>query len=405
MPRFDTFAMLGNSLTGGVWATRPDNTFFAQFHSLLKENGFCRMSGIPKYPGGEGGGWGAVYTHWHKVCREHLPDVILLQGAMEQEGYNQVTTLTAPLPADGHIVTYNATPFAKQLYYLYEAAEPANGEWVLNSRTDGARSIRGLFGTIPRYWPAGTLVLANPNTSVFGTMEWDQAHASRARLDAMLGHILRTSPGYQPIVLVCDVWFDVTPSWTRGIREYVEGLGLPNVGFVEYTKPDGTRIWDDPMAKGPSATITGVAAAGGPPAELTFTCNNEVGVNKLNAGEYVCIHDVSLGAFNAANTEIMRISSVNYGAKTFVVATANRAQWGDTAIDTFGNGDIVCKHSPVGIEMRMGVDKLGSTGFQDCWSRDTHPDDYGYALLAQSAWRAFRKILTRLDSELAVTRQ
>lgn len=404
MPRYDTMAMLGNSLTGGVWATRPDNTFFAQFQNKLREHGLCNLYSIPKFPGGKGGQWGNVFLHWENVCREHNPDVILLQGAMEQDGGNTVTKISADLPMDSTSITVDGTlPSSPQLYYLYDPADPDNGEWILNTRSDGTRVWRGIFGTIPRYWPADTPVLDNPNKSLFTAtkMTWEEAAGSRARLDAMLKHILRTAQGYQPIVLVCDVWFDVDPSWTAGIREYVQSLNRPNVGFVEYAKPDGTRIWADRTAIGPSANITGVATGAGSPAELTITCDNSLGVSQLKAGEYVALHDVSLGAFGHATVEIMKIHSVDYTAKTFVVQTAGRQQLGDTAITTFGDGDVVCKHSPMGCEMRLNFDTLGASGgFQDCWARDSHPNDYGYGLLAAAAWRTFRSLVNHPNLSL-----
>ena len=391
--------MLGNSITGGVWASRADNTFLAQFQKKLKQKGYSNLMSIPKFPGGRGGGWGNVILHWEQVCKEAYPDIILLQGAIEQDGNNTVTSLSSTISATDTTLSFNATPMANQLYLLYDTEKNVK-EWVMVNRTDGQRSWRGLFGTNPRVWLAGTKVLANPNASLFTNpkMLWKDAHASRARLDAVTKHILNATIGYKPIVLICDVWFDIDLTWTEGIRNYVSELrssGVLNVAFVEYVKPDGTRIFADREAIGPSANITSVDTGAGTPPQLTFTCNNELGVKQLTAGEYVAVHDTSLGNFFHNTIEIMRITSINYNNNTFVVSTTHRAQLGSTAINTFGNGDIVCKHSPVGVELRLNFDTLGTSGgYQDCWARDSHPNDYGYSLLADAAIKAFDQVVS-----------
>ena len=396
--QYDKLAMLGNSLTGGVWASRADNTFLAQFQNKLKEAGYANLMSIPKFPGGKGGGWGNVFAHWEVAVKEAYPDIILLQGAFEQDGTNTVTSLNANLPADSDTVSFNVTPPDSQIYLLVDEMT-GDKEWVNVTRTDGARTWRGLFGTNPKNWAAGTKVVANPNKSLFVApkMTWQEAHASRARLDAIARHVISATMGYKPIVLICDVGFAIDPSFTAGIRDYVYGLnmeGYSNVAFVEYTDKNGNRIWNNREAIGASADITGVSANGDSPAQLTVTCNNALGVKNLRAGEYVALHDVSLGAFAFNRIECMIITSVNYTNNTFVVSSANRGKLGSTAITTFGSGDIVCKYSSVGAEIRRNFDTLGtSEGFQDCWARDSHPVDYGYGLLADAAMRAFKKVV------------
>lgn len=161
-------------------------------------------------------------------------------------------------------------------------------------------------------------------------------------------------------------------------------------------KPDGTRLAADDNCVGPTAVITGISANGETPAALTITCNNSKGVRHLRTGQYVALWDKSVSnpPVSAAAWEYVKVGTVDPAAKTFTVASADRAQLGSTAITTLAANDVVAALVVMG-DVRECFNKLGLLNTL-YGAYDTHPLDEGYYWMARNAVDEIVRIQARL---------
>lgn len=396
-----TFAMIGDSLTGGYQAERPEFTFFAQFTKILKANGHASYA-IPTNQAGAPGtaAFGQMYDQWTRLVRGRIPDLILLQGTIEHESAtSQPTALASNLTAFDNIINFNQAPAND----IYQITDGTHKEWVYVDGSFAVACRRGIMSASasgPRHWPLGSTVLANTSTTT-----WAGLAAHQAKLDALIREILAASPN--TVILVCDGWFTMAADVVTGMRNYVAGLRLPNVAFVEYIDPygSGSRIYSDPLASGPSATVTTIAETGGPPGALTITCNDANGIQlaNLKPNTYVLLWDSTafpaapaIGSAGATGAEIIHLPGAFDSATQLTVPVGNRNQMGSAvsaAINT-GHQFYLCNYAGINDQPLANFDNQGgSLPASVAWAYSGHPNAYGYSLLAQRAWQVVQSVL------------
>lgn len=374
-------SIIGNSLAGNIWTIHPSNIFQAQVAGQARERGI-RISRFP-WKGSSATGSDNV-QYLESFATGGWPDILFYQGTFEQSGGTQATKITATASATQQFLSLDATYSYAQVIRL---GSDDDFEFVALRATNGSVVRRGVLGTRAKAWPADTPILRNTALS-----DWSGCLSWRAYIAQVAKYVCESKDA--PILLFHDWWFSGGVTVTAGMKQLISDLGYPNVGFVEFAKPDGSRLAADDDCAGPSAVITAVATGGGNPAELTITCNNSKGVRHLRVGQYVALYDVSASSppTNAAAWEYVKVTQVNPAAKTITVASADRAKLGSSALNTLAATDIVAALACSAGDPRLAFDNLGTNNTL-VGAYDGHPLDEAYYWMAHNAVAQIERIL------------
>jgi hypothetical protein len=375
-------AIIGNSIAGNIWCVHPANTFQAQVRKQALDRGID----ITRFPwkGSTATGMGNLKVLQAYAASGLWPDILFYQGTFEQSGGTQATKISAAASATQQFLSLDATYSYAQVIRL---GTDDDFEFVGLGATNGSSVRRGVLGTKAKAWPADTPIVRNTALGAWSTCLAWQAYIKQ------VAKFVSESPN-PPILLFHDWWFSGGATVTAGMKALIDSLGYPNIGFVEFAKPDGTRLSASDDCTGPTAVITAIEEGAGTPALLTITCNNSKGVRHLRVGQYIALYDVSASTppTSAAAWEYCKVSTVDPVAKTFTVASADRAKLGSTALTALAATDIVAALTCSSPDARERFDTLGAVNTL-FGAYDTHPIDEAFYWMAYNAVEQIERII------------
>lgn len=366
---------IGNSLTGGSFATDRKYTYVSQLFRMLKEQErqhdwqliATEMSGATPTLGG-------AWLKW-QTFRELRPDVICFQSG-ENDTSSTIASLAAAASSDAISLTFNASlPSENRAYKITGTGKEEIVIVRSRSTATSARTVRGAMGTTPQDWPADSVVEAWATKAATGFT---------SIMDACLRDIMN-GLDYSPILLVGGYWFDEIGVPELGaVIDGIKADGHNTIEHVQYLDDAGAHIGSAANEYGqPAARLDGAIID----SDTTISLVDAV---RINVGNY-CLLAPPTGTPTAATCEVVLVT-----AKTGNDITITRAQLGSTA-RSFADEGRVCRMSPGSMPPRRPWATLGAAGFSDGdWGHDRHPNDLGFLQIAKSFLRGYNRVKARI---------
>lgn len=338
---------------------------------------------------------GNCWRLWEDYFRLKQPDIVLMQIGENEIPASPPTQVATAASWDAQDIVFDQAPAVNQLYRL---GDDATYEWVFVGSSSGntAKQVRrGLFGTRPRTWVAGTPIAHDAD---FSGTAWSDRYSKM--LDTILGS---TPSGNRPLLLCGGKWFEgATGTASEKIRSLIavkQGQGFDNVEFCPLAKADGTSIFSDLTLQGPSATTQSVTLDGtaGNKAIVLDTNVFAAPARNFRVGEPILVSLTQAPAAAGTNWECMAVVSIDSDTQI----TVSRSNLTGTQRDLSAAGTKYIGKLAAGV-MNAGAPylQIGSSSYfaYGRWALDTHPNDGGHDEISQ----AYQRGLERLSQRLAI---
>lgn len=389
----NTIAFIGNSVTGGTFASSVRYGYPMQLTRMIRGSYPAWARNIVCMEESVGGYFGNMWELWESI-RGMRPSIVCLNIGDNDVPATPPTQITATASQSQTEITFDHAPLT-QLYRLY-APSTGDEEWIYVrqvSSSTGKQIRRGLFGTRPRIWVAGSTVVANDagadkNARFTGGTNWlDQA-------EKLVGAILGPKGGdYHPLVLAGGMWY-YGGSGTRAtidlLQNRLDGVfgDRPNYKFVPFVDSDGLPLYETAANRGPTALLEADCA------DVDATCTINIDDEpKFDIGNYALLTTATgLTAPVAGNSEIVKITAKD-GLGTLDIT---RGRLGSSA-RSFVTGNRLCRLSVAQASSQGPIwATLGGAGFDSSmWHYDDHPNDTGHWQIANCYKTAFDAMVSK----------
>ncbi len=368
-------AIIGNSICAGAYATSANMTLHAQLLRRLRESG--ERWTILSWPSDAMPRIGHAYMAWERV-RSARPDLLVVAGFGENDYSSSVSSLADLLTVSGNFATFNTPPVAGRCYVLTDGQNEEAIIPRLSQGLVGQALVRGVGGSTPRMWPAGTQVISWPdNVGQPGLQKAMYYTLKQIAMEACC-----------PILVGAgDVFAGMDSGHGPTLQAVIQSLRLEGFGVwpVPFLDDSGEELF----RPGAPTAFTGPTDYLAAAIDAAATSMTVVNGDRIDRGDYLVLSsDGAVPTFG--NSEIVKV----IGRMSQTNLSIQRAQLGSTA-RAFSAFNRVMRLSQAYTNPRAPFANVG-TSTNWVWvrcSHDRHPWDTGYMQLAKRYFEVYRHCL------------